>query len=467
MKAKITVKKSSLLADLQTPVAIYLKVRDIYPQSVLLESSDYHSSENSFSFIGVAPIARFSVRNGKVTMQYPDGEILIKEIKTPEQLPVILDNYIRNFDVTGETDKNNGFFGYTAYDAVKYFENIEIGESADELSTIPEMTYLLYRFIIAVNHLRNDMTIMENLTENSRSQINELISVIDSRNFPTYDFHTRGETASVITDDEYKNMVQRGIEHCLQGNVSQVVLSRRFERPFIGDDFKVYRALRSINPSPYLFYFDFGSYRIFGSSPETHLKIEGDLATIDPIAGTVHRTGDDKKDEELARQLLADPKENTDHSMLVDHAINDLSRNATDVKIKSYKQVQFYSHVIHLVSRVTGRVAHDANRISLFAGTLPAGTLSGTPKVQAMQLINELERHPRGFYGGCIGCIGFDGGINHAITIRSFLSVGNKLYFQAGAGIIAESNPENELAEVNNKLGALNRAIELANELKQ
>jgi anthranilate synthase component 1 len=467
MKTKITVKKSSLLADLQTPVAIYLKVRDIYPQSVLLESSDYHSSENSFSFIGVAPIARFSVRNGKATMQYPDGEILIKDIKKPEQLPIILDDYIRNFDVSGETDKNNGFFGYTAYDAVKYFEKIEIEESADELSAIPEMTYLLYRFVIAVNHLRNEMTIMENLTENSQSQINELISVIDSRNFPTYDFHTRGETSSMITDDEYKKMVQQGIEHCLQGTVSQIVLSRRFERPFIGDDFKVYRALRSINPSPYLFYFDFGSYRIFGSSPETHLKIEGDLATIDPIAGTVRRTGDDEKDEELARQLLADPKENAEHAMLVDLALNDLSRNATDVKIKSYKQVQFYSHVIHMVSRVTGRVAPDANKVSLFAGTFPAGTLSGAPKMRAMQLINELERQPRGFYGGCIGSIGFDGGINHAITIRSFLSVGNKLYFQAGAGIIAESNTENELAEVNNKLGALNRAIEIANELRQ
>jgi len=467
MKTQITVKKSSLLADLQTPVAIYLKVRDIYPQSVLLESSDYHSSENSFSFIGVAPIARFSVRNGKVTMQYPSGDTLIKNIKTPGQLSTVLNDYIRDFDITGETDKNNGFFGYTAYDAVKYFENIEIEESRDELATIPEMTYLLYRFVIAVNHLRNEMTIMENLTENGQSQLNELISIIDSRNFPTYDFHTRGETVSMITDDEFKDMARMGVEHCLQGDVSQIVLSRRFERPFIGDDFKVYRALRSINPSPYLFYFDFGSYRIFGSSPETHLKIENDMATIDPIAGTVHRTGDDKKDEELALQLLADPKENAEHVMLVDLACHDLSRAATDVKVKNYKQVQFYSHVIHMVSRVTGRVAPDVNRISLFAGTLPAGTVSGAPKERAMQLINQIERQSRGFYGGCIGCIGFDGGMNHAITIRSFLSVGNKLYFQAGAGIIAESKPENELAEVSNKLKALNRAIEIANELRQ
>jgi len=466
MRTRITAKRHSLLADLQTPVSIYLKVRDMYPQSALLESSDYHSAENSFSYIGIEPIARFSVRGGKATMQYPDGKVAVEAVDAPGSLAVVLNDYIRSFEVTGDTDRNNGFFGYTAYDAVKYFESVQIGEKGDELAGIPEMTYLLYRFVIAVNHLRDEMTIVENLTGDEQSRINELISVIDSRNFPTYDFHTRGATSSTSTDEQYKDMVRSGIKHCLRGDVFQIVLSRRFEQPFIGDDFKVYRALRSVNPSPYLFYFDFGSYRIFGSSPETHLKITGNTATIDPIAGTFPRTGDDEKDRGLAQRLLEDPKENAEHVMLVDLARNDLSRNATGVEVKSYKQIQFYSHVIHMVSRVSGQIDPAANRIKVFADTFPAGTLSGAPKVRAMQLIEQLEPHARGIYGGCIGHIGFDGDLNQAITIRSFVSRNNTLYFQAGAGIVAKSDPEKELAEVNNKLGALNRAIGIANELK-
>jgi anthranilate synthase component 1 len=325
---------------------------------------------------------------------------------------------------------------------------------------------MLYRFIIAVNHLRNELTITENLTGNDRSRIDELISIIDNRNFPVYNFHASGNISSAITDCEYKEMVNRGIKHCLRGDVFQIVLSRRFEQPFIGDDFKVYRALRSINPSPYLFYFDFGSYRIFGSSPETHLKIQGNTATIDPIAGTFRRTGDDEKDRELARNLLNDPKENAEHVMLVDLARNDLSRNAKKVEVKSYKEIQFYSHVIHMVSRVSGEISPEANRIKVFGDTFPAGTLSGAPKIRAMQLINEIEKHSRGIYGGCIGQIGFDGSFNHAITIRSFVSRNNTLYFQAGAGIVAKSDPEKELEEVNSKLGALSQAIEIANGLK-
>ena len=463
MKTKIETRTENLPADIQTPVGLYLKVRDIYPQSVLLESSDYHSSENSFSFIGVGPIAGFSVRDFRVTERYPSGSVQEYMLDGERTLAESLNSFIRSFEIGDGKGKLNGFFGYTAYDAVRYFENISI--ATDDRIT-DDMVYILYRFVIAVNHLHNDMTITENIPSGETSAMEELIAIIDSRNFPLYDFHSEGEATSSITDREYMDMVAEGVARCQSGEIAQIVLSRRFEQSFTGDDFKVYRALRSINPSPYLFYFDFGSYRIFGSSPETHLKIEGDIATIDPIAGTFRRTGDDEKDEELARKLLADPKENAEHVMLVELAIDDLKRSSTEVKVKNYKQVQFYSHVIHLVSRVTGRVAPDANRMSLFAGTFPAGTVSGAPKVRSLELIDALERQPRGFYGGCIGCIGFDGGMNHAITIRSFLSAGNKLYFQAGAGVVAESKPESELAEINNKLSALNRAIALANELK-
>lgn len=466
MKTRINTTGRTLLADLQTPVGIYLKVRDLYPESALLESSDYHSSENSFSFIGVEPIARFGVREGKITEQLPDGTIRQYDVSPERTVAGALHDFIREFDVQGDGGPANGFFGYTAYDAVRYFEDIPVWKKDGQAEGVPEMTYILYRYVIAVNHLRNEMTVTENLCEGWRSGVEELLSVLGSRNFPSYDFHPAGEVSSPVGDEEYEEMVRQGIARCLRGDVFQIVLSRSFRQHYRGDDFKVYRALRSINPSPYLFYFDFGSYRIFGSSPETHVKIENGKATIDPIAGTICRSGDDRKDMELAHRLLSDPKENAEHVMLVDLARNDLSRNAREVEVTAYKEIQYYSHVIHMVSRVSGRVPEGTNPVRLFADTFPAGTLSGAPKVRAMQLIEELEPHSRGVYGGCIGHIGFDGNLNQAITIRTFLSKNNTLYFQAGAGIVAKSSPKNELQEVNNKLGALRRAIEIAAELK-
>ena len=466
MKIKITAVSCKQLADLQTPVGIYLKVRDLYPQSALLESSDYHSSDNAFSYIGVEPIARFSVRGGRVTMQYPDGTI-----ETPESasgsLSGLLRDFVQRFEIEGETGAGNGFFGYTAYDAVRYFEDIPLPEAGeDDPAAVPEMTYILYRFVISVDHLRNEMTVIENRVDGVASGTEALLSVIESRNFPTYDFRTRGGVSSPITDEDYREMVRSGIGHCLRGDVFQIVLSRRFEQPFMGDDFKVYRALRSVNPSPYLFYFDFGSFRIFGSSPETHIRIQGSRVSIDPIAGTFPRTGDDEQDRLLAGRLREDPKENAEHVMLVDLARNDLSRNAREVRVEYYKEIQFYSHVIHMVSRVTGELPAGANRMQVFADSFPAGTLSGAPKVRAMQLISGIEHRARGVYGGCIGHIGFNGDLNQAITIRSFVSRNNTLYFQAGAGIVAKSDPDSELEEVNNKLGALHRAIAIANDLK-
>lgn len=463
---RLTATSRTLLADLQTPVGIYLKVRDMFPESALLESSDYHSSENSYSFIGVEPIARFIVDNGTVTEQYPDHTSRSYELTDTANLPEALNDFVQRFEIGGDRKSTNGFFGYTAYDAVRYFENVKIDPEPASNADVPEMIYILYRFVISVNHLRNEMTVTENLMDGETSRMDNLLGILGSRNFPTYGFHTCGEVSSPITDEQHKDNVRKGIKHCMRGDVFQIVLSRRFAQGFTGDDFNVYRTLRSINPSPYLFYFDFGSFRIFGSSPETHFKVEGDVATIDPIAGTVKRTGNDAEDERLAQQLLADAKENAEHTMLVDLARNDLSRNTSDVYVKSYKELQFYSHVIHMVSRVCGTVPEGANRIKLYADTFPAGTLSGAPKVRAMQLIDEIEPHRRGFYGGCIGHIGLDGNLNQAITIRTFLSKNNTLYFQAGGGIVANSDPENELREVNNKLGALRRAISLADDLK-
>ena len=461
-------KTKKILADIQTPVSIYLKVRDVYPESALLESSDFHGNENSVSMIGVNPMAHFEVNDEQVRLTYPDGRLEEKRTGEGVSVPQLLDQFIRQFEITGDLSGFNGFFGYTAYDAVKYFETINpYKQPASEAKQIqiPDMVYIFYRYILVINHFKNEMTVVENRLEGEESRMDEMIALLDNRNFASYNFSACGEEVATISDDDYKNRVKQGIEHCKRGDIFQIVLSRRFSQSFTGDDFKVYRALRSINPSPYLFYFDFGSFRIFGSSPETHCGISKGQAYIDPIAGTFPRTGDDEKDKQLAQDLLHDPKENAEHVMLVDLARNDLSKNVKNVRLGFYKEVYFYSHVIHLVSRVIGDIPQGSNSIKIFADTFPAGTLSGAPKVRAMELIRDIEPHCREAYGGCIGYIGLNGDLKQAITIRSFVSKNNVLYYQAGAGIVSQSNETSELQEVNNKLGALKKAIDTAEKI--
>ncbi|MFR1235366.1 MAG: anthranilate synthase component I family protein [Barnesiella sp.] len=461
-KYKLNTLVKTIPADLQTPVGIYLKVRDMYPESVLLESSDYHTTQNSYSFIGVEPVARFEVSEGKISYTYPDGTAATEFITENYGVVESLKNYTESYEVEKNETGINGLFGYTAYDAVSYFESVTIRSREERFREIPDMLYMLFRFIIVVNHYKNELTVIENSSPGETSRIGELEGVMRNNNVAVYTFGAENDVESPITDAEYMNMVKEGIRHTCLGDVFQVVLSRRFSRGFHGDDFNVYRALRCINPSPYLFYFDFGSFRIFGSSPETHLRVKGGKAYIDPIAGTFKRTGNDSRDSELARKLLEDEKENAEHIMLVDLARNDLSRGAGQVKIEFLRQIQYYSHVIHMVSRVGAVVSDETDIIRLFADTFPAGTLSGAPKVRAMKIIDTLEPHSRVTYGGCIGYMGFDRTLNQAITIRSFLSYGNRLYSQAGAGIVAHSDPEGELQELNNKLGALMKAVEYA-----
>ncbi len=455
-----------VLGDMHTPVSIYLKVRDLYPQSALMESSDYHAGENSLSFIALCPMASVGINNGKATMTYPDNTTVEEKLSKTFTVEMALNRFISEFKVSGENSNICGLYGYTTFNAVKYFENIPVKESHDDLNDAPDVLYILYKYILVFNHFKNELTLVEMLCEDEESGLEQLESAIENRNYASYNFSVTGPVTSTITDEQHKANVRKGIAHCLRGDVFQIVLSRRFIQPYAGDDFKVYRALRSINPSPYLFYFDFGGYRIFGSSPETHCKIENGNAYIDPIAGTTRRTGDALKDKELTEALLADPKENAEHVMLVDLARNDLSRNCHDVRVLFYKEPQYYSHVIHLVSRVCGELNEGANTMKSFIDTFPAGTLSGAPKVRAMQLISEIEPHNRGAYGGCIGFIGLNGELNQAITIRTFVSRNNELWFQAGGGIVARSEDEYELQEVNNKLGALKKAIDLAVTLK-
>ena len=478
-----------ILADLYTPVGVYMRLRDIYPQSALMESSDYHGSENSRSFIGVHPMASIAVGHGVVTATYPDGRVERQELPAfgegkGEQCKLAIskaiNDFVKSFRVEGDGKDFCGLYGFTTFNAVRYFENIPVKDTTMEKNDAPDIYYIMYKDIIVFDHFNNTMQLItlsptfdENLDEASAAandaagtaELDALMKAVNKANVKPYDFHPVGETTSTLTDEEHKANIRKCIQHCLRGDVFQIVVSRRFVQKYEGDDFKLYRALRSINPSPYLFYFDFGGFRIFGSSPETHNRIVGDKAFIDPIAGTTKRTGDMEQDRKAAEFLRNDPKENAEHVMLVDLARNDLSRNCHGVKVDFYKDMQFYSHVIHLVSRVSGVLDKDADHIKEFIDTFPAGTLSGAPKVRAMQIISELEPHNRGAYGGCIGFIGLNGDLNQAIVIRTFISRNGELWFQAGSGVVAKSNDQYELEECNNKLGALTKAIHIAERL--
>ena len=458
-----------LLADVFTPVGIYLRLRDRFRDTILLESTDFNSNENSYSFIGINAIAGMQINSAKnIEFKLPGQHPEKIEISDTQQVPGLLWDFMQRFDVKVPSTKvgkfAQGLFGYTSYDAVQFFDTVKLGaaRSNNHDPQMPLMRYRLYQYVIAINHFKDELFICENRIAGIESDLPAIESLIRSKDIPVYPFRSAGKECSNMNDDTYMQIVKKGIASCHRGDVFQIVLSRRFEQKFQGDEFNVYRALRNINPSPYLFYFDYGDYKLMGSSPESQLVVRDGKAIVHPIAGTFKRTGDDEIDHQLAQNLLNDSKENAEHVMLVDLARNDLSRLCDNVEVSHYRQVQYFSHVIHMVSEVTGMVRAGSNPFELLAKTFPAGTLSGAPKFKAMELIDSYEPSARTYYGGGIGFMGFDGNCNHAIMIRTFLSRANTLYYQAGAGIVAASRPENELQEVNNKLGALKNAIVMA-----
>jgi anthranilate synthase component 1 len=462
---RIETDSKKILADTLTPVSVYLKLRDHFPNSLLLESSDYHANDNSFSYICCQPIASITVKNGVLTEHYPDGTTKTTQLTPKDNLAQKITAFAQCFDCDTASHKfiQNGLFGYLAHDVVQYFESVTITKKEDDLD-IPDLYYAVYKNIIAINHFNNEAHLFSHNYQD-RSNIDEIEQLIARKGFSDYAFECTGEKKSKLSDADYRQLVAQAKSHCQRGDVFQLVLSRRFSRSFSGDEFNVYRALRTVNPSPYLFYFDYGDFKIFGSSPEAQLIVKNGQAEIHPIAGTFKRTGDDENDAKLAVALSEDPKENAEHVMLVDLARNDLSRNGTMVTVKTNREVQFFSHVIHLVSKVVGLKKPEIPTFQVVADTFPAGTLSGAPKHKALQLIENYEKENRSFYGGAIGVMDFEGNFNHAIIIRSFLSKNHKLYYQAGAGIVAASDEENELQEVYNKLGALDKALELAQKI--
>ncbi|MDF0715508.1 anthranilate synthase component I family protein [Muricauda sp. 334s03] len=462
MEYTLTTHYKKILADTITPVSVYLKIRDKFPNSILLESSDYHANDNSFSYICCNPIASIKVENETITQRFPDGSKKVTEITPDTDVTEMIHNFGKQFKTTQNGFKfiYNGLFGYMAYDAVRYFEDVEISKK-DDSANIPDIYYAVYQNIIAINHFKNEAYLFAHCYD-SESNVDEMEQLFNVRTFSSYNFNKEGEPESNLKDEDYKEQVALAKKHCQRGDVFQLVLSRRFKQKFKGDEFNVYRALRSINPSPYLFYFDYGDFKIFGSSPEAQLIVKDGKAEIHPIAGTYKRTGNDEKDAELAKKLAQDEKENSEHVMLVDLARNDLSRNGNTVNVDTYREVQYFSHVIHLVSKVTGQKKKDSTTMKVVADTFPAGTLSGAPKHMAMQLIEKYEKTSRSYYGGAIGFMDFEGNFNHAIMIRTFLSKDHELYYQAGAGLVAASNPDDELQETYNKLGALTKALEIA-----
>ena len=468
MHIHFSIREHKMLADTLTPVWLYMLLRDRFPFSLLLESSDYHGTDNSQSFICLEPLVTFRVeRQGLAAAveTFPDGSQRCTDLTGPAVLADAFQRFLHSFLIeTADVKARNtlGVFGYTAYDAVRHFEKIDLETATDGPYQIPELQYALYRFVIRFNHFNDEISLLELVPEGDQSRLPELLNHLKRVNFIEYPFQTSDKTESNLTDEQFCELVKQGIHHCHRGDVFQVVFSRQFSQQFSGDDFNVYRALRHINPSPYLFYFDYGDFKLFGSSPEAQLKIKKTKVSINPIAGTYRRTHDETSDLALAKKLAADEKENAEHVMLVDLARNDMYKACGNAEVLTFKEVQFYSHVLHLVSEVAGEMSPGQNPIKIMADTFPAGTLTGAPKYKAMQLIDRYETQNRGFYGGCIGFIGLGGDMNQAILIRSFLSKNNVLYAQAGAGIVKDSTPEGELQEVNNKLAALNKAVKMA-----
>ncbi len=464
---RIRVVARHFLSDLHTPVTLYLQLRDHFTEPVLLESNEVAKRENSRSFIGLEAIGHILVHDGSIRLKVPGQPEHPIALEDYQQVPDLIQIYLDAFSFDMESQKVdfNGLIGHVGFDGVQYFESIRFDREKRKID-LPDIRFSLYRFIIEVDHYHNRLSVLENIPQGQETQFERLERLLFNRKLTTHFFRVTGKEGSNLTDEAFMDLVRVGKEHCQKGDVFQIVFSRQFSQPFAGDEFQVYRVLRSINPSPYLFFFDYGDYKIMGSSPEAQMQVKNGIASINPIAGTYRRTGDLEEDARKAQELAEDPKENAEHVMLVDLARNDLSRHAEGVRVREFKNIQYYSHVIHLVSTVEGRLGKGVGPVQVFADTFPAGTLSGAPKYRALELIDQYENQNRSFYGGSIGFLDFNGNINQAIVIRSFLSMNQTLYSQAGAGIVVDSVPEKELQEVNHKLGALKKALQEAEQLK-
>lgn len=455
--------QKKFLADNITPIEFYSKIRNYFPNTLLLEYYNYKINKNNYSIICINPISEIIIDSNKVKIFYPNENYEFFSINKKIKIYILIDNFLKKFRSINFTTIYSGLYGYISYESVQYFEKIKFNNYIKDNYRVPQIRFNFYSNLIIFHNIYNKFSIIEHkFPGKTRIKINKLLNLIHKKKFIYFSFNIIENLSSNLTDFEYKKMVNLGKKSCLKGEIFQIVLSRQFQQKFIGDEFNVYRILRYINPSPYLFYFDYSNYKLFGSSPESQLIIKNKKAYIYPIAGTIKRSGNNKKDKKLAKYLIKDAKENSEHVMLVDLARNDLSKNSLKVKVEKYKKIKYFSHVLHMVSKVSGKLKKNIYPIKIFIDTFPAGTLSGAPKYRAMELIDKIENQHRGLYGGSIGFLGLNGNINTAIIIRSFVSKNNILFFQAGGGVVYKSKKENELQEINNKLMALNKAIKSA-----
>jgi len=448
--------KHAFNADSYNPVLLYRQLRHKFRKVCLLESNDYNNRSDSKSFLGLDPIVEITYESGIFKLE-TEGQLSLIEpiigISSSQQLQILLDSYQM---IDGSKPR---FFGRISFEFSHEENKIQASNPSD--SEIPEIHLFLFRYVIQIDHFKDEGFIIKQSFTDCELETEEIHQLLRSNNLSMFPFELLGDEQEEKTEFQFKNMVEKAQEHCRRGDVFQMVLSNSYKQAFFGDDFEVYRSLRRLNPSPYLFYFDFEDYRLFGSSPEAQLKIIDGKAEIHPIAGTVVKSGIIEDDQKNIAFLKQDEKENSEHVMLVDLARNDLSRFCTNVRIEKFKEIQHFSHVYHIVSHVTAK-SISKQTIPILSASFPAGTLSGAPKNKALELIARYETSRRDFYGGAIGMLESKGDLNMAIVIRSLLSKNNVLHYRAGAGIVLDSIPEKEYQEVQHKLRAVRTAIKQA-----
>ncbi len=468
--------------DLETPVSIYLKLRNS-SESFLFESVEGGEHLARYSFLGTKPSRVLTLNKEHATIRHRNGkkeEISFSQIN-PFQILRDFFADCRAVEVPGLPRFFGGAVGFFSYDFVRHIERLP--ETARDELNQPDAVFLLTDTLIAFDHVKNRALLIANaFLEGSdiREAYENAVSRIDAleKNLhhalpstPVPSPEESGILESNMAPEQYSRMVNKAKEYIAAGDAFQIVLSQRFRRPTGADSFEIYRALRKLNPSPYTFYLDLGDFRLIGSSPEVLVRLEDGNAQLNPIAGTRPRGVDEAEDSKLVNELLNDPKERAEHVMLVDLGRNDLGRVCEygSVKVPTYMAIEKYSHVIHLVSRVYGKLRSEYDAIDLLRATFPAGTVSGAPKVRAMEIIEELEGVRRGSYAGAVGYFGFPvngkGNMDFCIAIRTILHKGKDAYLQAGAGVVADSNPLMEHKECENKARALAEAIRLSEEI--
>lgn len=469
---------AEIIADLETPVSAYHKVSKESKYSFLLESVEGGENFGRYSFIGFDPV--FILKTEKDVSAVLDSSGDIKD--TSEDPYELFKKFLAKYSVVNpDLPFSPGAVGYFGYDTIRFIEPTlkKSYENIEECTTFPDAYFMVPGIVLVFDHVKHKIYVINNVLvdktsdlsriyEDSKEKINLVISKLSTpHNLVPLTLSSKEINKKVdsnISKEEWIDIVNKAKEHIKAGDIFQIVLSQRFciEKENL-DSFTIYRALRSINPSPYLYYLNFGGFQIVGSSPEILVKCspEGD-AQVRPIAGTRRRGFNKQRDEELALEMLNDPKERAEHIMLVDLGRNDLGRVCEygSVKVDRLMEVEKYSHVQHIVSNVTGKLKPDNDSIELIKACFPAGTVSGAPKIRAMEIIYNLEKSARGPYAGCIGYLGFNNEVNTAITIRTMLVRDNKIFIQAGAGIVADSDPELEYLETQNKAAALVQTIE-------